>query len=212
MRTGLAAIVLAVAFGLTVTPPRAEALETHVSEVRTVGRTVRASLELRQVFSDKFRQILQSGGALHVRIQTELWEDRPLWDRLVRPALVSVFKIVRDAGSAELSVSDAFGKVLGVAAFPETLALQIDVVPADAVSDNSRYYLRLVTTVGTIAERDIEETGTAVFGKDEGSLSVGQVGKFLFHTVLQVSDYLQSVTAEAKSRMFHGRELRPGVR
>src|SRR5262249_39305991 len=188
-----------------------EALETHVSEIRSVGPTVRASLEMRQVFSDKFKQILQSGGALHVRVQAELWEDRPLWDRLVRPALVTVFKIVRDPTSSELSISDAFGKVFSVAAFPEALPLQTDVVPADAVPDNSRYYLRLVTTVGTIAEKEVEETGNAVFGKDEGNLSLGKVGKFLFHTVLQVSDYLQSVTAEAKSRMFRGRELRPGV-
>src|SRR5262249_27012586 len=161
---------------------------------------VRASLEMRQVFSEKFRQILQSGGALHVRVQTELWEDRPLWDRLVRPALLTGFKIVRDPASSQLAISAAFGKVSPLPAVPEALPLQTDVVPADAVSDSGRYYLRLVTTVGTIAERDVEETGNAVFGKDEGTLSLGQVGKFLFHTVLQISDYLQSVTAEAKSR------------
>jgi hypothetical protein len=212
MRTWLRAVVLALASLTMLTAARAEALETHVAEIRTVGPTVRASLEMRQVFSDKYKQILQSGGALHVRVQTELWEDRPLWDRLVRPALVTVFKIVRDPASSELAISDAFGKAFSVAAFPEALALQIDVVPADAVSDGGRYYLRLVATVGTIAERDVQETGDAVFGKDEGNLSIGQVGKFLFHTVLQISDYLQSVTAEAKSRVFHGRELRPGVR
>jgi len=212
MARRLAAVVLAVASTMAVAPARADALETHVAEIRTVGRTVRASFEMKQVFSDKFRQILQSGGALHVRVQSELWEDRPLWDRLVRPALVTVFKIVRDPASSEIAISDAFGKVFSIAAFPEALPLQIDVVPADAIGDNDRYYLRLVTTVGTIAERDIEETGNAVFGKDEGNLSLGKVGKFLFHTVLQVSDYLQSVTAEAKSRIFRGRELRPGVR
>ena len=197
---------------MTLTPARADALEAHVAEIRTIRPTVRASLDMRQAFPDKFKQILQSGGALHIRVQTELWEDRPLWDRLVRPALVSVFKIVRDPASSELAISDAFGKAFSVAAYPDALPLQIDVVPADAVSDSSRYYLRLVATIGTIAERDIEETGNAVFGKDEGNLSLGTVGKFPFHTVLQVSDYLQSVTAEAKSRVFHGRDLRPGVR
>jgi hypothetical protein len=212
MGRGLATIVLALASTMTLTPARADALEAHVSEIRTIGPTVRASLEMRQAFTDKFRQILQSGGALHVRVQTEIWEDRPLWDRLVRPALVSVFKIVRDPTSSELAISDAFGKAFSIAAYPDVLSLQIDVVAADAVTDSSRYYLRLVATIGTIAERDIEDTGNAVFGKDEGNLSLGKVGKFLFHTVLQVSDYLQSVTAEAKSRVFHGRDLRPGVR
>ena len=71
-----------------------------MAEIRTVGPSVRASIEMRQVFSEKFRQIVQSGGALHVRVQAELWEDRPLWDRLVRPALVTVFPNAREPASA----------------------------------------------------------------------------------------------------------------
>ena len=211
MMRAFVALALAVT-GLLMTAARADALEAHVGEIRTIGPTVRASVDLREIFSDKYRQILQTGGALHVRVQAELWEDRPLWDRLVRPAIVTVFRIVRDPASAELAISDAFGKVFSVPSSADTLSLRVDVAPAEAVSDGNRYYLRLVATVGTIAERDIESTGEAVFGKDEGNLSLGKVGKFLFHTVLQVSDYLQSATSEARSRVFHGRELRPGVR
>ena len=190
----------------------ASALEARVSEVRAVGPKVRAALDLRDVFPEKFRQILQSGGSLHMRVQAELWEDRPVWDRLVRPAIVTVFRIVRDPATAKIAISDAFGQVLSVAEYPDVVPLRVDVAPADAVSDGSRYYLRLIATVGTIAERDIEDTGEAVFGRDEGTVSLVKVGKFLFHTVLQVSDYLQSISSEVRSRVFQGRELRPGFR
>ena len=190
----------------------ASALEARVSEVRTVGPKVRAALDLRDVFPEKFRQILQSGGSLHMRVQAELWEDRPVWDRLVRPAIVTVFRIVRDPMTAKIAISDAFGQVLSVAEYPDVVPLRVDVAPADAVSDGSRYYLRMIATVGTIAERDIEDTGEAVFGRDEGTVSLVKVGKFLFNTVLQVSDYLQSVSSEVRTRVFQGRELRPGIR
>jgi hypothetical protein len=190
----------------------ANALEARVSEIRTVGPKVRAAVDLRDVFPDRFRQIVQGGGALYLRVQAELWEDRPVWDRLVRPAIVTVFRIVRDPATAQIAISDAFGTVLSAGAYPQTVPIRIDVAPADAVSDSSRYYLRMIATVGTIAARDIEDAGDAVFGRDEGTVSLGKVGKFLFHAVLQVSDYLQSVSAEVRSRVFLGRELRPGLR
>ncbi len=190
----------------------ASALDARVSEVRTVGPKVRAALDLRDVFPENFRQILQSGGPLYMRVQAELWEDRPVWDRLVRPAIVTVFRIVRDPATAKIAISDAFGQVLSVAAYPDVVPLRVDVAPADAVSDGSRYYLRMIATVGTIAERDIEDTGEAVFGRDEGTVSLVKVGKFLFNAVLQVSDYLHSVSTEVRTRLFQGRELRPGFR
>jgi hypothetical protein len=140
----------------------------------------------------------------------ELWEDRPVWDRLVRPAIVTVFRIVRDPATAHLAVSDAVGRVLSIAGYSDAVPLRVDAAPSDAVTDGSRYYLRLIATIGTIPERDIQQTGEAVFGRDEGTLSLGKVGKFIFHTVLQVTDYLQSVSSEARSRIFQGREIKPG--
>ena len=47
-----------------------------------------------------------------------------------------------------LPISDAFGPVLSVAAYPDTVPLRVDVAPADAVADGSRYYLRMIATVG----------------------------------------------------------------
>lgn len=190
----------------------AAALEARITEMRVVGPTVRASLDLHDLLSDKFRGILESGGALHVRVQTEIWEDRPLWDRLVRPALVTAFRIVRDPATAHIAISDAFGQVFSYPSFPQPVPLRVDVVPADAISETSHYYVRMIATVGTIAERDIDEAGTAVFGQDEGAVSVGAVGKMVFRAVLQAADYLQSVSAEARTRRFQGRELRPGFK
>lgn len=190
----------------------AEALDARISEVRTVGPTVRASLEVHNLLSDKFRGILESGGALHVRVQTEMWEDRPLWDRLVRPAIVTVFRIIRDPATAHIAIQDAFGQAQSYPSFPQPLPLRVDVVAAEAVGETGRYYIRMITTVGTIAERDIDDAGEAVFGQDEGTVSVGAVGKAVFRAVLQAADYLQSVSAEARTRRFEGRELRPGFR
>jgi hypothetical protein len=188
------------------------AIEARITEMRTVGPMVRASLDLHDLLSDKFQRILEGGGALHVRVQTEMWEDRPLWDRLVRPALITVFRIVRDPATAHIAISDAFGQVLSFPAFPKPLSLRVDVVPADAIGESSRYYVRMIATVGTIAERDINDAGEAVFGQDEGTVSLGTMGKMVFRTVLQITDYLQSVSAEARTRRFDGRELRPGFR
>ena len=178
----------------------AEALDARISEVRTVGPTVRASLEVHNLLSDKFR------------VQTDMREDRPLWDRLVRPAIVTVFRIIRDPATAHIAIQDAFGQAQSYPSFPQPLPLRVDVVAAEAVGETGRYYIRMITTVGTIAERDIDDAGEAVFGQDEGTVSVGAVGKAVFRAVLQAADYLQSVSAEARTRRFEGRELRPGFR
>jgi hypothetical protein len=150
--------------------------------------------------------VLESGGPLHVRIQAELWEDRPVWDKLVRPALISVFRVVRDPGTSQVAVTDAVGTIMSFAQWPDPLTLKVEVAPAQALQDDSRYYLRIVATIGTIAERDIQ-TGEAVFGGDDGSISIGTVGRLVFRTVLQATDYLQSVSTETRSDRFRGREV-----
>jgi hypothetical protein len=188
---------------------RSYALEARILEIRLVGRTVLASIDLADVLPDKLRQTLEAGGALHVRIQAELWEDRPVWDQLVRPALVTVFRIVRDPTTTHLVVSDAVGQILSAARLPNPLSLRVTVAPADSLSDEGRYYLRMHATVGTIGEREIEDTGAAVFGQDDGAVSLGRVGKLIFNTVLQANAYLQSVSDETRSSRFSKREITP---
>jgi hypothetical protein len=208
-RTRTAIVIL---LALTAASARGYALEASIMEIRIAGGAVHAAIDLRGTLPEKLRQVLQAGGALHVRLQAELWEDRPLWDRLVRPAAVTVYRIVQDPSTSHIAISDALGRITSHPTMPSPLQLRADVVPADAVSDDNRYYLRMIATIGTIAQRDVESTGEAVFGKDEGIVSVGKVGKFIFHAVLQATDYLQSVSAEARSRRFAGRELRPGLK
>jgi hypothetical protein len=182
-------------------------LDARLTEVRAIGPSIRVSLDLQDIFSDKFRAILQDGGRLHVRVQTEMWEDRPVWDKLVRPAIVNVFRIIRDPNS-QISVSDAVGVVSSAPWTSTAIPVRVDAGPSQDVHDDRKYYLRIVVTVGTIEEREIEETGEAVFGRGESTVSVARVGKLIFNTVLQVSDYLQSQTSEVKSATVLGRELK----
>ena len=192
---------------LAATPAAAADLDVHISEVRAVGPSVRASIDLRNLFTDKFRTILQDGGRLHLRVQAEVWEDRPLWDKLVRPAIISVFRIIRDPNN-EISISDAVGVVTSAPVTATSLGLRVEVAPTDAIDDDRKYYLRLVATIGTIEETEIVETGEAVFGRGESAVSVARVGKVLLNTVLQVSDYLQSVSAEVQGPVVLGRDLK----
>jgi hypothetical protein len=190
----------------------ASALELHVAELRAAGGTVRANLELRDLFPDRFRETLEARGALHLRLQIELWQDRPLWDKLVQPALITVLRIVLDPGTKQVTVSDQYGELNRQAAWQEPVALHVDVARADAVADASRYYVRVLATLGTLAEHEAEQASDAVFGRDDGSVSLAKVGRVLFHTVLEVSDYLQSVSTEARTRDLAGRELKTGVK
>ena len=203
------AVILALAIALCLPRPSAaaDAMDARLNEMRIIGPSIRVSLDLREVFSEKFRTILQDGGRLHIRVQAELWEDRPLWDKLVRPAIVSVFRIIRNPNS-EINVNDAVGVVTSMPWTSDSIPLRVDAGPSEAVHDDRRYYLRIVATIGTIEEREIEDTGEAVFGRGESTVSVARVGKLIFNSILQVSDYLQSQTTEVKSPTFSGRDLK----
>ena len=211
MRRLIALACLATAIVLMV-PASGFALETHILEIRVAGKTLLASIDLGDAFPEKLRRILEQGGALHVRIQAELWEDRPVWDKLVRPALVTVFRIVRDPTTTHIAISDAVGPVLSAAQFPNPLSLRVNVAPADALTDDGRYYIKMSATVGTLGEREAEDTSAAVFGKDETAVSLGKVGKVILNTVLQANDYLQSVSDDARSSPFRKRDVTSAVK
>lgn len=134
-----------------------------------------------------------------------------MWDKLAQPALVTIFRTIMDPSSRQVSVSDQYGEVSRQPAWQEPLTLRLDLGRADTLSENSRYYVRVVATLGTIAERESGGTGDAVFGSDEG-VTLGSMGRVLFHAVIQVNDYLQSVSAETRTRDITGREVRAGVR
>ena len=192
--------------------PSASALETRLTELRVAGGSIRASLEIRDLFPAKFKSVLEEGAAIHLRLQIELWEDRPVWDKLAQPAVVAVFRIALDPATRQVTVADRYGEVSRQAAWQEPLTLRPDIGRADALSDGARYYVRILATLGTIVESETEKASKAVFGEDDGTVSLAAVGKMLFHAVLQASDYLQSVSSETRTRDLSGRDVRAGVK
>jgi hypothetical protein len=200
-----------VLLALLATATPATALEARVTEVRLAGGTLRAALEIRDMFPAKFQSILTQGGALHLRLQLELWEDRSIWDRLAQPALVTVFRIILDPSTRQLSVSDQYGEISRQPAWQEPLTVRLDIGRAEAVDEGNKYYLRTLATLGTIAEKEATEAGE-VFGGDDGSVSLGSMGRMLFHAVLQVNDYLQSISAESRTRTVAGRDFKAGIK
>jgi hypothetical protein len=211
MRSSLRAACLWAVLMLAIALP-ASALETRLTEIRAAGGSIRASLEIRDIFPAKFQAVLEEGAAIHLRLQIELWEDRPVWDRLAQPAVVTVFRIALDQATRQVTVTDRYGELSRQPAWQEPLTLRPDIGRADALSDGARYYVRVLATLGTIVEKETERASKAVFGEDDGSVSLAAVGKMLFHAVLQVSDYLQSVSSETRTRDIAGRDVRAGIR
>ena len=204
-------LVLVMLLALTHAAP-AFALETRLVELRVAGGSLFASLEIKEIFPEKFQAILQDGAALHLRLQIELWEDRPVWDKLAQPAAISVFRMILDPQARIVHVADQYGEVARQPAWQEPLSLRIDLGRADRLADGARYYVRALATLGTIAEKESAKASSVVFGDDESSVSIAAMGKILFHAVLQVNEYLQSVSSETRSREMTGRELKAGVK
>jgi hypothetical protein len=207
LRAACLSVVLALGFAAP-----ASALETRLLELRVAGGGIRASLEIRDMFPAKFQAVLQEGAAIHLRLQIELWEDRPVWDRLAQPAVVTIFRVALDPATRQVTVADSYGEVSRQAAWQEPLTLRPDLGRADALSDTAKYYVRVLTTLGTIAEKQTERASSTVFGDDDSAVSIAAMGKMLFHAVLQVNDYLQSVSSEVRTRDVTGRDVRAGVK
>ena len=167
----------------------AAALDVQVKDVRTAEAVVRANIELKDLVPERFRKILDDNGTLHLRVQAELWEARPVWDRLAYPAIVRVIRMAR--GSVP----------------PSPMPVTLDLGKSDRLVSSSRYYVHVIATLGTIAERDVDTVGDAVFGRETETNGLGSLGRFVVRTAIQISDYLQSVTAEARSRRLAGADL-----
>ena len=83
----------------------------------------------------------------------------------------------------------------------------VDLGDAGRITPAQRYYVHVIATLGTLAEREVDEVGDAVFGRPSEANGLGSLGRLMFRTVLQISDYLQSVSAEARSRRTAGAEI-----
>ena len=207
VRAACLALVLILASALP-----ASAIETRVTELRVAGGSIKASLEIRDIFPARFQAVLEEGSVIHLRLQLELWEDRPVWDRLAQPAIVTVFRIVLDPSTRQVTVADRYGELSRQPAWQEPLLLRPDLGRADALSDGARYYVRVLATLGTLAEKGTEQASKAVFGDDDSSVSLAAMGKMLFRAVVQVNDYLQSVSSETRTRDVTGHDVRAGIK
>lgn len=185
---------------------RALALEVQVKDLGAVAATVRATVEVRDVVPERFKKMLETGSVLHLRLQAELWESRPVWDRLVYPAITRVFRLARAASGGDVSIADA-GSSASYPTVPNPLPILLDLGNRDRVTASQKYYVHVVATLGTLAEREVDAAGDAVFGRESEANGLGSLGRLVFRTVLQVSDYMQSVTSETKSRKMSGAEL-----
>ena len=185
----------------------AAALGVEIKDLRAAAASVTASIELRDALPDRFRETVDRGGVVHLRIHTEVWERRPVWDRLVYPAVVRVFRLARTPSGQEFAVYDPDGGVATHSAFPDPLPLVIRVGDADRLLSAARYYAKVIATLGTLAEREIENAGDAVFGRPEESSGLGAFGRMVFKRVLEMSDYLQSVSAQSTSRNIEGGQI-----
>jgi hypothetical protein len=185
----------------------AAALDIVIKDVRSPASAVTTSLELSDVVPDRFKRHLDEGGVLHLRVEAELWESRPVWDRLVYPAIVRVFQLGRVPARGEITVTDSGGTAKTYPSAPNPLAIAIELGNSARLSASARYYVHVIATLGTLAEKDAEDAGDAVFGRESDSTGLSALGRRLFRTVIKVSDYLQSVSAESTTKKTQGSEI-----
>ena len=185
----------------------AAALGVDVKDLRVAAADVTAAVELRDVLPERFRQTVDQGGVVHLRIHAEVWEKRPVWDRLVYPSVIRVFRLARTPSGREFAVYEPEGGFTLHPGVPDPLRLSVRVGSADRLTNAARYYAKVIATLGTLAEHEITDAGAAVFGRPEESSGLGAFGRTIFQKVLEISDYLQSVSAQGVSRNINGGQI-----
>jgi hypothetical protein len=198
----------AIALVLALAAPAAAELDVQVKDVKTPASAVRTTIELRDILPDRFKKMMMDDGrVLHLRVQAELWESRPIWDRLVYPAIVRVFRLGRAPVGRNVAITDPDGSAVSYPAMPSTMPVVVDLGDRNRVTLTEKYYVHVVATLGTLAETEADEVGDAVFGNEGETGSLSALGRLAVKTAMKVSDYLQSVTAEARSRKLAGAEI-----
>src|SRR5260221_13625042 len=137
------AMVLALSALLVAAAP-ASALDVEVKGLHTAGAAVITAIELRDVIPERFRKTLVEGGVLHLRVQAELWEARPVWDRLVYPAIVRVFRLGRAPSSRDISIADSGATTSTYATMPNPMPVVVELGRNDRVRTSAKYYLHVI--------------------------------------------------------------------
>src|ERR1051326_6811360 len=143
--------------------PAASGLDVEVKRVQSQAQSVKATIELRDVVPDRFKRVLDEGGPLPLRVQAELWESRPVWDQLVYPAIVHIFRLMQQAATRDIAIDDSRGTT-AYRAIPNPMAIDLDLGSRVRIVSGGRYYVHVVATLGTVAERDVDDAEDAVFG------------------------------------------------
>lgn len=192
-------------------PLAAASMRAEQTGFKRVGAALRVAFEIQDLFNDRFRRAIDGGGTLYVRVEVELWEAKGVWDRLVRPAAVSIARLSVDPDSRSLVMVDSFGVATVYPSRPRSVAVWADLVPTARVDDGKKYYVHASITVGTIAEDEISGVSSAIFGGSPRSSGLGALGKFVVQRVLRLADYLDSNSCEARSRPVSGAEMKKGA-
>jgi hypothetical protein len=205
-------VAVALAAALIVAQPAAAAapFDLNVAPPRAPATTVSTTIRLRDVLPDRFKKLVEDGGVLHLRVQAELWQRRPTWDRLVYPAIVRVLRFARGQSGRDVVVTGAGANASTYSALPNPMPLELEIGGADRLTATERYYVHAIATLGTLAEKETDEVSDALFGRPSESGTLGSLGRMVFRGVLQISDYLQSVTAESRSSTVGGEEILKG--
>jgi hypothetical protein len=187
------------------------ALEIKVAEINIAGGSVRAVVELRDVFTTSFTKVIETGGSIYVRVDAELWEDRATWDRLVAQGVILTFRVTPGDRPQVIAVKDPAGSTASFPAYPSALPLTVDLAPGSRIEEARKYYMHAIARLGLGGDGEIEGLGDAVFGNDRDASGVAAVGKFIFREMLRLNDYIQSSTAETTSRRFTGKQISAGT-
>ena len=188
---------------------RAAALEMRVEDIRAAAARVSATLELRDLLRDRFLDVVKQGQSIFLQLQAELWEQRRLADRLALTTPALTYRIAGDGGSGMVLISQ-FGDRAAHADVRLPVPLRVDIGPASVLVDDRAYYLRAQVTLASIADRDIDQFGTAIFGDPQSAAGLAGLGRFVFGTLLRVGKYLESESAEATSGRYSGLRIKSG--
>jgi hypothetical protein len=90
---------------------------------------------------------------------------------------------------------------------PNAMPVIVDLGDRNRVAVAEKYYVHVVATLGTLADREVDEVGDAVFGPEAESNGLGALGRLVVKTAVKISDYLQSVSAEGRSRKLAGADI-----
>ena len=188
----------------------AAALEMRMAQLRVADARVAMTVELRDLLRDRFLEFIEQGRAIFVEVQTELWEDRRLTDRLALTTPPIVYRVLRDATRGIL-ITDQYGNRSTHADERAPLPVRVDVGPASTLADDRSYYVHAVATAATFADRDIDQMGVAIFGDEQSAAGLANLGRFVLRSILRVGRYLESATAEVTTPRYTGLQIKTGV-